>query len=317
MRRLSTLFILAVALTVTACNNGNKKQQDAAADQETVSITHSQGTVEVPVNPQRVVVIHFATLENLDLIDAKVVGMPKQAVPKNLTKYAEDASIVNIGSLVEVNLEAINELQPDLIIAGYRLAESYDALSRIAPTVIPTVDMEDPVGAIKKDLEDLGKIFESEEIFDQAYAELEQKIERVQASIADSEEEALIVLHNKGRFSAYGSGSRFGLVHDLLGVNEAAEGLDTHLHGVRASSEFIQETNPDILFIVDRSAAIGEQPLVKSEIENELIQRTKAYENGKIVYLNAEAWYLSGTGGIMSLNIMIDEVAGVFEDKQQ
>lgn len=315
MRKSLTLLILAVTLIFTACKNGNKKQQNVNPDRETVSITHSLGTIEVPVNPKRIVVLHFASLENLDLIDANVVGIPKLAVPKYLNKYATDESITNVGSLVEVNLEKINELEPDLILSGGRLSDSYDALSKIAPTLVASFDMEDPLRGLKKDLNDLGEIFESQEVFDKVYTDLEEKINNRRAKIEGSKKEALVVLHNKGRFSAYGSGSRFGLIHDLMGVNEAAEGLDTHLHGTRASSEFIQETNPDVLFIVDRSAAIGDQPLNRGEVENELIQRTKAYENGKIVYLNPEAWYLSGTGGITAINIMVDEVSEAFEDQ--
>lgn len=97
-------------------------------------------------------------------------------------------------------------------------------------------------------------------------------------------------------------------------MREAAKGLDTHLHGTRASSEFIKETNPDILFVVDRSAAIGEQALDVEVVENELIQRTNAYQNGKIIYLNSEAWYLSGTGGIESINMMIDEIWQAYQN---
>src|SRR5690606_18765243 len=204
------------------------------------------------------------------------------------------------------------ELRPDLIIAGYRLAESYPALSRIAPTIFASVDDRDPMGALRKDLENLGKIFESEAEFEKAYADLEEKIAATRAKTADADAEALVVLHNKGRFSAYGSGSRFALIHDQLDIKEAAEGLETHRHGTRTSSEFIQKTDPDILFIVDRSSAIGELVLDRSEIENELIQRTRAYRHGEVGDLDPQAWYLAGNGGLMSMNIMVDEVAEVF-----
>jgi len=312
MNRIIFLLMAVVAMMAAACNSESNSGKNTDEDKEKVSVTHAQGTTEVPVNPQRVVVLDFASLENLDLIDAKVVGLTKLAVPAYLKKYEEDESIVNVGSLVEVNLEKINELQPDLILAGGRLSESYNALSRIAPTIITNFDLDNPLGALKKDLDNLGKIFGRQDVYDQAYSDLQEKISSVKKEGDLSDEKALVVLHNQGRFSAYGSGSRFGLIHDVLGLEEASAGLDTHLHGTRASSEFIKETNPDILFIVDRSAAIGDQPLNREEVENELIRRTNAYKNGKIIYLNSDAWYLSGTGGIQSVNIMVDEVAQVF-----
>src|SRR5690606_33127649 len=219
-----------------------------------------------------------------------------------------------VGSLVEVNMEAINELQPDFIIIGGRLAASYKTLSKIAPTIITNFDTQDPLGALQKDLQNLAKIFNAENVYDTLYDDLQQKITNIRQAIENSNDKALVVLHNRGRFSAYGSGSRFGLIHDVLKVKEAAKGLDTHLHGTRASSEFIKETNPDILFVVDRSAAIGEQALDVEVVENELIQRTNAYQNGKIIYLNSEAWYLSGTGGIESINMMIDEIWQAYQN---
>lgn len=311
MKIYSTVLAICAIATLSSCKN-DTKTQDADSATNTVSITHGLGTDEVPQNPERVVVLNFATLENLELINANVVGIPKQAVPKYLNHFAQDTDITNVGSLVEVNLETINELQPDLIISGTRLSDSYPAFSKIAPTIYNNFDTTNPLGSLKKDLDALGSIFNEKEVFNKAYNDLETKIAGTKTKIATSNETALVVLHNKGRFSAYGSGSRFGLVHDILGVKEAAPGLDTHLHGMRASSEFIQKTDPDILFVVDRSAAIGDQPLNKADIENELIQRTKAFKNNKIIYLNSEAWYLSGTGGIASMNIMVDEVASAF-----
>lgn len=297
---------------MTACNSDSSREA-SDDEREVVEILHSEGTTKVPVKPQRVVVLDFASLENLDLIDAPVVGLTKLAVPQYLKKYEEDESIVNVGSLVEVNLEKINELKPDLILAGGRLSESYKSLSRIAPTIITFFDMDDPLGALQKDLTNLGLIFQEQEVYEKVYSDLMTKIAKVREVAEGSEEKALVVLHNQGRFSAYGSGSRFGLIHDILGLKEAAPGLDTHLHGTRASSEFIKETNPDILFIVDRSAAIGDQPLNRKDVENELIRRTNAYEKDQIIYLNSEAWYLSGTGGITSINIMVDEISQLFD----
>src|SRR5690625_5651045 len=150
MKRMIFLLTMAV-LVMTACNSDSSRQA-VDDDREVVEITHSEGVTEVPVNPERVVVLDFASLENIGLINAPVVGLTKLAVPSYLKKYEEDESIVNVGSLVEVNLEKINELNPDLILAGGRLSESYKSLSRIAPTIITFFDMDDPLGALQKDL---------------------------------------------------------------------------------------------------------------------------------------------------------------------
>lgn len=311
MKKAIGLFAAALVLVFTSCNSGQQSGSEENANNETVTVTHNLGTIEVPVNPQRVVVLEFGALENLDAIGVKPVAIAKNALPDYLSKFKDDESIEDVGNITEVDIEKINELQPDLIIIGGRLAESYETLSKIAPTYNHANDTEDILGSLKNNLNNLGQIFNKEEEFKKAFDEIKTKAEEVHANASVSDEKALVVLHNKGRFSAYGSKSRFAIVHDVLGVKEAKPGLDTHTHGNVASNEFIQQVNPDILFVIDRSAAIGDQALNKEDVENKLIQQTNAYKNDKIVYLDSQAWYLSGTG-IISVNMMIDEVASVF-----
>lgn|SRR5690606_31241249 len=310
MKNVIGLFAAVLLMVFTSCNSGQQGGREEGS-QETVSVTHNLGTIEVPVNPQRVVVLEFGALENLDAIGVKPVGIAKRALPDYLSKFKDDASIEDVGNITEADIEKINELQPDLIIIGGRLAESYETLSKIAPTYNHANNTEDILGSLESNLTNLGKIFDKEEKFKDAFNEIMAKAEAVKEKADASEDKALVVLHNKGRFSAYGSKSRFAIVHDVLGVKEAKEGLDTHTHGNVASNEFIQQTNPDILFVIDRSAAIGDQALNKADVENKLIQQTNAFKNDKIVYLNSQAWYLAGTG-ITSVNMMIDEVGSVF-----
>ncbi len=317
MKKINLVFgytmFLGFMMFLSACGgNQQKSSAGATGGDETITITHTLGTVEVIKNPQRVVVLDFSALENLDYLGIKPVAVPKTSMPSHLRKYKDDASIADVGSVVEVNLEKINEARPDLIIMGNRLADFYDPLAAIAPVIYPTVvDVGDFMDAFEKNLDDLALLFDKQAEAEKAKADIRSKVEEVKKRTASSDEKALILLHNRGRFSAYGSGSRFGIVHDVLGVKEAAVGLDTHRHGNPVSSEFIQKNNPDIIFIVDRSRVVDHEITNKEEIENSLIKQTNAYKKGKIYYLNPEMWYLAG-GGITSVNVMIDEVAQAF-----
>lgn len=310
---LGLTMLLGFMMLLSAC--GGNQQKSGAGEgtgNETVTITHILGKTELTKNPQRVVVLDFSALENLDYLGIKPVAVPKTSMPSHLRKYKDDMSIVDVGSVVEVNLEKINEARPDLIIMGNRLVDFYDQLAAIAPVIYPTVvDAGDFMHAFEKNLDDLGQLFDKQAEVEKAKADIQSKTEKVKMRTAASEQKALILLHNRGRFSAYGSGSRFGIVHDVLGVKEAAVGLDTHRHGNPVSSEFIQKTNPDIVFIVDRSRVVDNEITNKEEIENNLIKQTNASKNGKIYYLNPEMWYLAG-GGITSVSVMIDEVAQAF-----
>src|SRR5690625_7934646 len=88
--------------------------------------------------------------------------------------------------------------------------------------------MDDPLGALQKDLSNLGLIFQEQEIYSKVYSDLMAKIEKVRNTAEASDEKALVVLHNQGRFSDYGSGSRFGMIHVILGLNVDSQRIDTH-----------------------------------------------------------------------------------------
>lgn len=84
----------------------------------------------------------------------------------------------------------------------------------------------------------------------------------------------------------------------------------TPTHGNEVSFEAIVSLNPDYIFVMDRDSAIsaaGAQ-MAQEIMENELIMRTDAYQNGNMVILeNPGIWYLA-EGGITSLGIMLDDL---------
>src|SRR5699024_12396206 len=67
------------------------------------------------------------------------------------------------------------------------------------------------------------------------------------------------------------------------------------------------ETCEDLLYVMDRGGAIGEESAAEIVGENKLMEKTKAYKEGNIIYLDPEYWYLSG-GGLQSVSKMVEEV---------
>lgn len=117
---------------------------------------------------------------------------------------------------------------------------------------------------------------------------------------------------NSSWVSAYGAGSRFGIIHDEFGFAAADEKIEVSTHGQSISFEYIVEKDPDYLFVVDRGAVVGGESSAKQVVENDLVKNTKAYKNGKIIYLDPDYWYLSG-GGLESVAGMTEEVSGSIE----
>src|SRR5690606_29131084 len=142
----------------------------------------------------------------------------------------------------------------------------------------------DYVGSFKNNMKTLGEIFEKESEVEEKLAEIEEAIEAVNEKATASGKNALIVLANEGKVSAYGPNSRFGLIHDEFGIQPVDENIEASTHGKIISFEYIVEQDPDYLFVIDRGAAIGDESSAKEVVENELVKNTKAYQEGNIVY---------------------------------
>lgn len=305
MKKTTILAALVIAFMTTAC--GDKKDKTSENTSEKIEVVHELDSISVNVNPKRVVVFDFAAMETLNELGIKPVGVPAQFVPEHLKHLKADKDIADVGSMFEPNFEKIYALQPDLIIISARSEKFYKQLSEIAPTIYSQVDNSNYIESFEKVNTILGKVFNRENDVQKRIDELKTSIQNAKEKIGELNQKALVIIYNKGKFSAYGKGSRFGFIHDVMGVQPIDESLEIATHGQPVSNEYIESKNPDILFIMDRSSMVNGIKTDPKEIENALIQRTNAYKNNKIIYLDPQIWYLSG-GGLTSAEQMVKDV---------
>jgi Periplasmic binding protein. len=306
----SFIFILFIT-ALSACGSsssesGAKTNEVGSGEKDTITVTHELGKVEVERNPEKVVVFDYGILDTFDQLGIEVTGVPQLNLPSYLSKYGEEP-YGNVGSLKEPDFEKISEIGPDLIIISGRQAEMYDEFMKIAPTIYMAPNPGNYVKSFKANMEVIGEIFGKEAEVEKELAAIDAKIEKVREKTASLDKKGLIILVNEGKISAYGPGSRFGLIHDVLGVPAADPNIEASTHGQSVSFEYVLEKNPDYLFVIDRTAAVGGEGSAKEMMENELISQTNAYKEHHIIYLNPEYWYLSG-GGLLSMKEMISEV---------
>ncbi|SDO00415.1 siderophore ABC transporter substrate-binding protein [Alkalicoccus daliensis] len=295
-------------------NNSSEdnEAENEAAGEETLTITHELGETEVPVNPERVVVFDFGVLDTMQALGEEPIALPQANVPSYLSDYAAN-TYENAGTLFEPDFEAIYGWEPDLIIIGGRTAEAYDDLNDIAPTVLMAVDQENYIETFEEQVTTLGEIFDKEEAAAEALADVQEDLEALQAETG--EENGLMVMVNEGSLSAYGPGSRFGILHNEFGITPADENIEDSSHGQNVSFEYVLETNPDTLFVLDRGAVVsdGEEESAEEVLDNDIINQTNAAQNDNIVHLSPDYWYLAA-GGVTSVKEMIAEVqAGISE----
>jgi len=280
---------------------------------ETVTITHSLGTTEVPYNPQTIAVLDLAALDTLDALGVgdRVSGIPKSSSVSYLTSYNEDENIVNLGSVKEVDMEALSSLEPDIIFIGGRLGEEYKNISKIAPTVCLSVNHE--IGYMTTFAENVNSIASVFGLEGEAKSLLSGFDARITAlNEAASGKTAIVGLVTSSSLNTLGNGSRCSIICNEVGFGNAAADVDT-THGDTSSFELLLEKNPDYIFILDRDTAINAEGAQTAQeiMENEIVMKTNAYQNDQIVYLTPDVWYLS-EGGITATNIMLQDLeAGI------
>jgi len=303
-------IIFTIILVLAACGGAKESSTHTAAkkSEEKITIKHKYGEAVVKKNPKKVVVFDFGILDTLDELGIDVAGVPQTNIPAYLKKYA-DKKYTNVGGLKEPDFEAIHELKPDIIFISGRQSALYDQFAEIAPTVYVEIDTANYLKSFEKNMNLVGEIFDKKAEVAKELKNIEADANQLHDQAQKLNEKALVVLANEGKVSAFGPSSRYGLIHDVFGFAPADKQIEASTHGQSISFEYILEKNPDILFVIDRSSAIGGEIGAKKALENDLVKKTSAYKNNKIIYLDADTWYLSG-GGLKSFKAMTKEMEG-------
>lgn len=304
---LSLSVLLAAGLS--ACGKDEKTAQEPAKTEATaqttqentqanaatgeMSIKTATGEQAIAANPHPLAVYDMTALQNLAVLGVPVEGMPAKLRVSNI-KADNTPDAADIGTVFEPNLEALNALQPKAVFVGSRMAEKSEELGKVAPVYNLTIDTNNVYEATKQQLTDFGKLFGKEAEATKAIGEIDTAIEAAKKAVA-GKGNGLAILVNGNKLSAYGKNSRYGFLHTTFGIPMADEHIQEARHGQPISFEYLQKTDPDWLFVLDRGAAIGEEgESAKQVLDNPLMHNTKAYKNGQIVYLSAESYLAFG-----------------------
>lgn len=312
MKKIPLLLVIGLlAVLIAACGSTDNKEKGADSDSgekaEKITVKHELGETEVMKNPKKVVVFDFGMLDTLDKLGIEVAGVPQANIPSYLEKYESD-DYENVGSLKEPDFEKIAEIDPDVIIISGRQSSVYKQLEELAPTVYLGVDTTRYMDSFKENMATIGELFDKQDEIDQELSGIEDSIAALKEKATEADKNGLIILANDDKISAYGTNSRFGLIHDVFGIPTSDENIEASTHGMNVTFEYVTEQDPDLLYVVDRGAVVaGSESSAKQIVENDLMKNTKAYKNDNIVYLDPDYWYLSG-GGLVSVSEMITEI---------
>jgi iron complex transport system substrate-binding protein len=323
------LALVTAALTslaLTACATAEAKPatssaaasstEQAATAPSDVTIDTARGEVTVATNPTTVVVFEHGILDTIDALGFgdSVAVVPHHVLPSYLSDYADTTT--NGGTLFEPDFEAVNAADPDLIIVGGRSAATYDEMAKIAPTIDLTFEWGSDafVESFERNTRAIGAIFGAADEADAAIAAVNAQAADVTEKAADAGN-GLVVLTSGGQLSAYGPApeGRYDFIYHTLGLGAATDQGTIDSHGDSISYEFLAQTNPSWLVVIDRDAAIGaEGESAQQLLNNDLVNAPAAATSGRIAYVVPEYWYLA-FGGLTATSAVYAEISDLVE----
>ncbi len=273
--------------TDDTATNADSENETTNMDEEFKTVTDEFGReVQIPTNPQRVLGLTGNTMQALINLGIMPVG---KVDDYKITE--EGQALPSVGKASAINIEAIYELEPDLILAHSRHQGSIqDSLIEIGVPVYffnPDVTGEYAMIGLTPYLgELLGKDAEADVFMDNIMAMTDD----YKAQIAEKTEFKKGVLISHGdTIKAAQDASAFANSIEVIGIEnivpEDAPGSDTSTW-VDFSIETITTENPDIIFIVTSSNdSDANQQILDSYMSNPLWSELDAAKNGNLMIL--------------------------------
>lgn len=303
--RLTLLAVLAsLLLSITSLS--------AQGDAFPMTIEHEVGETTIEAVPERIVVLEYSFADHLGTLGIAPVGFAVDAPPDYIYEYTSDVGAVEVGTRAEPNLEAILELNPDLIIGDLRRHEGiYDQLSLIAPTVI----FNSLRGSYEDQLEQfsiIATILDKEEAAANILASYQEHFDATRATTnADAGEFVVGVLHSGG-FTAHSNQSFMGSFLESLGRTNALEPQQEETQYL-LDMEGFAAVNPGTIVILCNPA---DQQYFDDMADSPLWQAFDAVTNNRVYVFDRNLWS-KGRGVTAYEKILADSVnSGLLADTE-
>ncbi|WP_282019559.1 iron-hydroxamate ABC transporter substrate-binding protein [Planomicrobium okeanokoites] len=287
MKKLTFLLILLAALFLAACNSESTEEKDEASAEttpETITYESETGPIEVPADPQRVIVLSTYA-GNAMALDVPLVGVDSWS--KMNPRFEEE--LADVEEVAEDDLEKIIELDPDLII-GSSTMKNIDKLNEIAPTVTFTYNNVD---YLTQHLE-IGKVVNKEEEAQAWIDDFKERAhtagEEIRAEIGEDATVSVIENFDKQIYvfgDAWGRGTEILYQEMKLKMPAKVEEMALKDGYYALSQEVLPEYMGDyVIFSKD-----SEQD--NSFQETDVYKNTEAVKNGRVFEANAKEFYFN------------------------
>lgn len=299
------------AMMFVGCASNGTANEDKTTE-NTVTVTDVRGDVEIPADPQRIVDLS-GNSDILSILGYDVVGTANSDAydytkfPSYLEETLKGAEILGYSMQDTMDVEAVMNLKPDLIVISTVQEKMYDALSEIAPTVMIQLEALN----WKDDVRALAKVFNKEDVANEWIANYENKAKEAGDKIkAEYGEDTtyLSFLASGGQFFIF-DGAGFGdvLYNDMGLAKPAGMPEQTDISLPVVTYEGLAAIQSDYIFVIATDEDLAQ--LEANSIWNNL----PAVKNGNVVVLESSPYFNQGYSSI-GREILVDEIGDMLNE---
>lgn len=303
---LKTLVVSCLAaMMLVGCGTNGGSNNDKSSEKK-ITVTDVRGEVEIPANPERIVDLS-GNSDILSILGYKVVGTANSDAydytkfPTYLEETLKGAEILGYSMQDTMDVEAVMNLNPDLIVISTVQEKMYDQLSEIAPTVMIQLEALN----WKDDVKAFAKVFNKEDAANKWLADYETKAKNAEDKIKSEYGENttyLSFLASGGQFFIF-DGAGFGSVlYEDMGLAKP-EGMpeqsDISLPVV--TYEGLASIKSDYIFLISTPEDLKQ--LESNAIWNSL----PTVKEGKVVVLESSPYFNQGYSSI-GRQLLLDEI---------
>lgn len=300
---LKTIIATCMAsMLFVGCANPDAVKEEG----KTVTVTDVRGQVEIPASPKKIVDLS-GNSDILSILGYKVSGTANSDAydytkfPTYLEDTLKGATILGYSMQDTMDIEAIMNLNPDLIVISTVQEKMYDQLKEIAPTVMVKLEALN----WKEDVKALAKVFNKEETANKWLTDYDKKAKEVGDKVKKAkgnDTTYLSFLASGGQFYVF-DGAGFGSVlYQDMGLKKP-EGMpaqsDISLPVV--TYEGLASIKSDYIFVI----ATDED--LKALEGNAIWNSLPAVKEGKVIKLKSSPYFTQGYSSI-GRQVLLDEI---------
>lgn len=262
-----------------------EESKEVVEEDSTVTVTDLAGkTVEFTEVPKKIIPFSTGDLSIIQALGSEIVGRPTidGDVPTGL------ADIPEVGSTIEINIEKVAELQPDLVIAHRQLnAKDTPALEQLNIQVLLTgaTSLEENNQVIDM----LGKVLDKSEEAEALVKQINDKITELSNLNKEKEIRSLIIFGVPGNWMVALPNSLSGNFLEAVGGFNIAKDypkLEKFPQYAQLNIERIVEANPEVIFLITPGSPEAAKKAFTAEMaKNPSWQSIQAVKEEKFITL--------------------------------